>query len=58
MQDGATMVTYNCIQDMVAKIGWLLENSNERRSIAKSGAKMLQTIYSKERQWENFVALL
>lgn len=58
MQDGETMVTYNCIQDMVAKIGWLLDNSNERRSIAKSGAKMLQTIYSKERQWEDFVALL
>ena len=58
MQDGVTMITYNCIQDMLAKIGWLLENSEERRSIAKSGAKMLETIYSKERQWKDFIALL
>ena len=58
MKDGKTMVTYNSIQDMVDKITWFLENSEERKFIAESGAKMLQKNYNKDQQWKDFVNLL
>ena len=58
MEDGRTLVTYDDPDDMVAKACALLDDEPRRREIAAAGNSMVRTRYTKERQWQDFLALL
>lgn len=55
---GETMVTYKGIDDMLTQLDAMLGCDQRRLEIASAGCKMLETRYSKARQWEDFVKLL
>ena len=44
--------------DLIQKIRYLLADEPRRAAIAKAGTEMLSRIWSKERQWNDFVSLL
>ena len=58
MEDGRTIAVYHSADDAVRQIGHLLEASERRVSIARSGHEMVATRYSKEAQWKRFEALV
>jgi len=44
--------------DLIQKTRYLLADEPRRAAIAKAGTEMLSRIWSKERQWDDFVSLL
>jgi hypothetical protein len=55
---GKTMVTYASPEDVVSTLKRVLSDVDETRRIAASGHSMIRDVYSKERQWADFLALL
>jgi hypothetical protein len=58
MADGQTMRTYDSADGAGAVVEAMLENGEDRRSIALRGVAMLRDAYSKERQWQRFQELV
>ena len=57
MVHAKTMVTYDSSAQAVACLQERLANPNESASIAAAGHQMIQSRYSKQRQWDRFLAL-
>lgn len=54
MNDGTTMLTYQTIDEAVAKIRRSLEQPTTMRAIAQSGFSLLNKKYGKRGQWDAF----
>ena len=57
-EPGVNFEMFTDTNDLTRKIKVLLADEPRRAEIAKAGAEMLPRIWSKERQWGDFVALL
>ncbi|WP_052597854.1 glycosyltransferase [Aureispira sp. CCB-QB1] len=51
---GTHFSTYTDIEDCIQKVEALLKDDAKRLSIAKAGNEMVQTQYTKEKQWQKF----
>ena len=58
MIDGETMVTYDGVEDLVAKLHDMMSDPARTTQIARQGQKMIRTRYSKEVQIEAFAKLI
>ncbi len=57
-EPGVNFETFTDIENLKYKINRLLADEPRRAAMAKAGAEMLSNIWSKERQWDDFVALV
>ncbi|MGO9934859.1 MAG: glycosyltransferase [Steroidobacteraceae bacterium] len=58
MVNGETMLTYDDVGDAITKFSMLLDDSDFRSRISRSGNEMIRRSYSKQRQIEEFYELL
>jgi hypothetical protein len=58
MDDGKTIAAYDGAANAVARARSLLEEDAERLRIASAGQQMVRELYSKDRQWTAFEALV
>jgi Glycosyl transferases group 1 len=58
MVDGQTIATYSSPEHAVSLVKRLLEGSEERLRVARTGHEMVSTHYSKEVQWKRFEELV
>lgn len=58
MKNGETIVTYDSPDEAVRQVRSLLESPERRVRIARAGQEMVSSLYSKERQWQRFEALV
>jgi hypothetical protein len=57
-ESGVNFESFTNADDLQRKIKLLLADEHRRAEIAKAGAEMLPRIWSKERQWNDFVTLV
>ena len=46
------------MDDLIRKTKRLLSDESRRDAIARAGAEMMAKVWSKERQWDDFVSLV
>ncbi len=56
--DGENFLTFKDENDLERKIHYLLHNDEVRLTISKKGTEMISSVWSKERQLENFMKLI
>ena len=57
MVDGQTLITYDSMPDVLARIPGLLADEAHRARIARAGTEMIAERYSRARQWVRFTEL-
>lgn len=57
-EPGVNFEMFTDVNDLRLKVKLLLADEPRRAAIAKAGADMMQLVWSKERQWSDFVSLL
>jgi spore maturation protein CgeB len=58
MENGVNLVTYESVADATGQVTRLLKNTEQRLGIAVAGRELMNTRYSKDRQWDAFNALV
>ena len=55
---GINYVEFSNVDDLIRKTKRLLADESRRDAIARAGAEMMAKVWSKERQWDDFVSLV
>lgn len=58
MEAGRTMETYGSVDELLKKVDSILADEPRRQIVANSGYEMIGSLYSKNRQWNDFMNIL